>query len=472
MMRAIMAIETAPAETAEQPEKGAARVARPVTAGAALRRSTLWWLRTAAILASILAAYEVVVVLGGFIGAVLNVLLYLVFGAIISFVVGPLVDALERWARIPRTVAILLCLLGVLGVLVLLIYLAAAPTVAEAQQLAAKVPDFVHRANAEIQTIQHQLSDRGVNVNNIDFGSYLQSASTNLSSILISGVTGTVSAVVDVVIIIVVAFWLLKDGDKLRQGFLDILPASVRLNAEFAIDSIGVVIGGYVRAQLVLAIIIGSLAGVGCAVIGVPFPIVVAIAAGMFELIPIVGPFVGGAVAVLLALTVSVSLALGTVVLFIGIHIIEGYVLAPRIQARFVRLHPLVSLLALFAGIEVRGFLGAFFAVPIASLVAVYVRAFIGDVRARRPDLYATPRGDVTAERRRTAILGEFRFFNRSPAALLRAWFGRRRAAPAPTEAAGGPAADGGGPAAQDRDAESEANRTAQMEQNRPRRRR
>ncbi|HET9051315.1 MAG TPA: AI-2E family transporter [Candidatus Dormibacteraeota bacterium] len=449
-----MAIETAPrppVAPTDLHEEGAAPEPRPRTAGEALRRSTLWWVRTAAILASILAAYEVAVVLGGFVTAVLTVMLYLVFGAVISFIVSPIVDGLERWARIPRTAAILLALLGVLGVLVLLVYLAAGPTVTEAQQLAAKVPEFVSRANSEIQHIQRELSDRGINVNNVDFGSYLQSASSNLSSILISGVTGTVSAVVDVVIVLVVAFWLLKDGEKLRRGALDLVPAGLRVNAEFAVDSIGVVIGGYVRAQLVLAIIIGTLAGVGCAVIGVPFPIVVAITAGMFELIPIVGPFAGGAVAVLLALTVSLSLAVGTVILFIGIHIVEGYVLAPRIQARFVRLHPLVSLLALFAGIEVRGFLGAFFAVPIASLVAVYMRAFIGDVRARRPELYATAGADTNAERRRTAILGEFRFFKRSPAALVRAWLRRGGGGAggqpaAPAEAEGEPGETGGGP--------------------------
>ncbi|HEV2231698.1 MAG TPA: AI-2E family transporter, partial [Thermoplasmata archaeon] len=123
--------------------------------------------------------------------------------------------------------------------------------------------------------------------------------------------------------------------------------------------------------------------------------------------------------------TVSPGLALATLVLFLGIHIIEGYVLAPRIQARFVQLHPLIALLALFAGVEVAGFLGALFAVPAASLVAVYVRAAMGDIRASRPELFAVHRADHHRERRRQHLLSEFRLFSHSPFARLRARPGR-----------------------------------------------
>lgn len=404
------------------------------------RSSAWWWFRTAAICVSVLAVYEMLVVLGGFVGAVLTVFLYLVFGAVVSFLASPVVDAMERYLRIPRTVAILVTLLGGLSVIVLAIYLAASPTVTEAQQLATKVPEFIDRGGRELKQVQDQLTSHGINTSNVDLGTYARDASSRLTDLIVSGLTGTLNAIVDTFIVFVVAFWLLKDGANLRAGLLGFLPSGVRVNTEFGLDSIGVVIGGYVRAQLVLAVIIGTLAGVGCALLGVPFPIVVAISAGTFELIPIVGPFVGGAVGILLALTVSPGLALLTLFLFIGIHILEGYILAPRIQAKFVQLHPLVSLLALFAGIEVRGFLGAFFAVPVCSLVAVYLRAFVGDVRAKRPELYATHMVDTISERRRQSILGEFRLFKRSPMAIIRERLGGRpqppTTPPSPVDAA------------------------------------
>ena len=118
-------------------------------------------------------------------------------------------------------------------------------------------------------------------------------------------------------------------------------------------------------------------------------------------------------------------LMFATLALFLVIHFIEGYVLAPRIQARFVQLHPLIALLALFAGVEVAGFLGALFAVPAASLVAVYVRAAVGDIRASRPELFAVLRADALRDRRRQRLLSEFRLFSHSPLGRLRVRSGR-----------------------------------------------
>lgn len=420
-------------------QKTSGRTAADPARETAVPRSAWWWIRLAAGLLSVFLGYQLVLVFAGFLGAVLNVVLYVVFGALVAFVAGPIVDALERYGHLPRTLAILVTLVGGLALLGLAGYLVAGPIVEEARSLATQVPSLVNRAQSELDRLNSFLRAHNVPVTGIDLGASEKALTQRLTSLLLSSITGTLTAVVDVVVVVVVAFWLLKDGDRLRAGLVGLLPGRLRLDVEFALDAVGVVIGGYVRAQLLLASLIGAMAGVGCALIGVPYPLVVALAAGIFELIPIVGPFAGGAVAVLLALTVSPALCIATVALFLGIHVVEGYVLAPRIQARFVQLHPLVALLALFAGIETGGFLGALFAVPAASLVAVFVRAAVGDWRAQRPDLFAIARGDLSSERRRQRLLGEFRFFPTSPwAAVLRVGrWARRRRGPASTPTPG-----------------------------------
>ena len=421
------------AEAASAPRLAATADERPRQTAAELRRSTWWWFRAAAIAITVFVIYQLLVVFAGAIAAVLSVVLYVIFGAILSFIAGPPVDLLVRWLRLPRTLAILLVLGGGLVLLGFLGYLVVGPLAEEARSLANQVPQLVNRAQGELNRISTYLKDKNIPVSNVDLGSNESAITSRLTSVLLSSLTGTLNAVIDVVVTVVVTFWLLKDGDKLRAGFLALLPGRLRLDAEFGLDAVTVVVGGYVRAQLVLAMIIGTMAGIGSAIIGVPFPLVVAIAAGVFELIPIVGPFAGGAVALLLALTVSPGLALATVILFLGIHVVEGYVLAPRIQAKFVQLHPLIALLALFAGIETGGFLGALFAVPAASLVAVFIRAAVGDWRATRPDMFAVQRADIDNEVRRESLLGEFRLFQRSPMVRIRGLL-RRRPAPSGTE--------------------------------------
>jgi predicted PurR-regulated permease PerM len=404
----------------------------PVRAAAAgdggalkLRRSAWWWIRAAAIGLTVFLAYQVLVVLGTVFQNFFRVVLDLAFGGIVALVVGPFVDLLHHRGRLPRTLAILLVLLGGVALIIGAVYWAAGPAVSEARSLADQVPGLIQRANHELQALRDQLRGKGVDTSSLDLSASGNSVANRLSSLLLTTIGGTVNFVIDLVVTFVVAFWLLKDGDQLREGVLSLLPGRARVQAEFGFDAVGVVIGGYVRAQLFLALVIGTMAGVGCAIIGVPYPLVVAAAAGIFELIPIIGPFVGGAVALLLALTVSVNLALATVVLFIVIHVIEGYVLGPRIQAKFVQLHPLVALLAVFAGIDVGGFVGALFAVPLCSLAAVFIRAAVGDVRARSPELYATSRQDLYREERREEILGEFRLFKRSPVEMVKERLGR-----------------------------------------------
>ena len=441
---------TAPAETAEAAQMAAGRRRQPPSPGR-LRRSALGWIRAAAVAATAVLVYPLLVIAQSVARGVFSVILFVVFGAVVAFIAGPAVDALVRWVRLPRTLAILLTLGGGLVLIGLVLYLVSGPVVAEARSLASQVPGLVERVQSALNQLTSMLRKHNVPLSGLDIGGSERAISAQVSSVLLSSLTGTLGALIDMVIVFVVAFWLLKDGERLRAGLLGSLPDGPRVNAEFALDAVGVVVGGYVRAQLLLAVIIGTLAGVGCDLLGVPFPLVVGVVAGIFELIPIVGPFLGGAVALLLAATVSPVLTAATLGLFLGIHVIEGYVLAPRIQARFVQLHPLVALLALFAGVEVGGFLGALFAVPVASLAAVFLRAAISDIRASRPELYASRRGDSRRERRRQRLLSEFRLFTRSPIVrirarlrrLLRGVTGRRRATgrdgaePSPPESEG-----------------------------------
>ncbi len=380
-----------------------------------MRTSTWWWVRAAAILGSIFIAIQLLGVVRSVVDALLTVLLYVLFGAVIAFIAGPLVQASENRLHMPRTPAILLTLLAGLAIVVGIGYLIATPIVDEASQLSKQAPALIQHINDIVATVRTQLASHGIQLSGNGVGTTISSdVSSRVAGLLLNVVTSMVTILLDILVTLVVAFWMIKDGDALRAGIVNLLPGRVRGDADFGFDAFGVVVGGYVRGQLVMAALIGVMAGLGCWVVGVPFPIVVAIAAGTFELIPLVGAFVGGAVAILLALTKSPQTAVWALLLFIGIHIIEGYFLAPRIQARFVRLHPLVTLLALFAGIEVGGFLGAFVAVPLASLIAVYVRAAMGDAKSRHPEVFAEQRRDMKVERRRRRLLGEFRLFGRS----------------------------------------------------------
>ncbi len=379
-----------------------------------LRRAALQWARAAAVLLTIFLGYQLFLVLRGMTAAILSVVISVLVAIIITFLGAPLVIRLERHLRMPRALAVLLALVVGLGLMALLVWLLSGPLVTEGRGLATQAPSFVHRLDSQIATLEKQLKGHGIRINAVSFvTSKLSTLVPQLTGFVVSGVTGALGALIDAVVAIVLAFWLLKDGAELRRSFVALFPTRVARELDFGLDAFAVVIGGYVRAQLFLALVVGAMAGVGTALLGVPFPLVVALAAGVFELIPLVGPFAGGGVALLLALTKSPTLAILTLILFLGIHVVEGYLLVPRIQARFLQLHPILTLLALFAGVEAAGFLGALVAVPATSYVTVLIRAWVGDWRAQRPDLFTVSRGDSLGDIRNRRLLRSFRIFSR-----------------------------------------------------------
>ena len=383
-----------------------------------LRRSALLWGRAAAVLLAIFLAYQLFLVLRGLAEAVLTVLVCFLVAGIVAILGAPASVRAQRRLHLPATLAVLLTMLVGMGLLALVGWMVSGPLAQEGRSLAQQVPGLLHRGDVLGRSLQQQLSDHGIKINAVSFlTSKLASLAPQLTGLAVSGIAGAVGILVDVVVTLVLAFWLMRDAPRLRSGLMALLPTRVGRELDFALDAYVVVVGGYVRAQLVLAVVVGALAGVGTALLGVPFPLVIALTAGLFEMIPLVGPFAGGAVALLLALTKSPTLALFTLLLFLFIHAVEGYVLVPRIQARFVQLHPLLTLLALFAGVEVAGFLGALVSVPVASYLAVLLRSAVGDWRAQRPDLFMAARESRLETARNRRLLGTFRIFGRRPPA-------------------------------------------------------
>lgn len=374
-----------------------------------LVHSAWWWIRAAAMLATVWLAYQLLLIAHAWLLAILSVVLYVAFGAVLALVAGPAVSALTH-RRVPRPVAIALVVGGGLLVMGVVIYWVGLNLVQEVTQLSHRLPTWMRELQqAYRDDIQPLAASLGINLN-------LQSLPTGgdlagrLPALVIGGVTSALTLTVDVLIVLVSCIWLLASASDLRRGVLAYLPGRAHAAVAFGLDTIVVVFGGYVRAQLLIALMIGAMAGIGCALIGVPFPILIAVFAGLFELVPIVGPFAGGAVALLLAATSGWTLVLWTLLLFVAIHAAEGYVLAPRVQARFVRIHPYLAFLALFAGIEVGGFVGALFAVPVASMLAVFVKSAVDEYQLRHGGVSWQPDEELLARRRKQ--LEQFTFFD------------------------------------------------------------
>jgi putative heme transporter len=309
----------------------------------------------------------------------------------------PAAEHLRR-RRVPGAVAALLVLLGFFGSLVLAVRLLA-PRVSD------QIPDLVDQASEGLASIEEWLSDGPLPVD-VDLEGLQDTARGALQDFADDGAfeqgIGAAVMVVDfltaVVLMIVIVFFVLKDGGRLWRGVADLLPARHRATVDEAAGRIWWTLGAYFRGQLLVALVDAVFIGLGLWLLGVPLALPLAVLVFFGGLFPIVGAFVTGLLAVLVALA---SEGLTTALLVLGLVVLvqqaESNLLEPIILSKVIALHPLVIILSITAGVLSFGILGAFLAVPIAASVARVVDMARGRTPAAGPGSEGADPGDEKA---------------------------------------------------------------------------
>ena len=198
----------------------------------------------------------------------------------------------------------------------------------------------------------------------------------------IGGTVSTVIAVLaNVVIVITVAIFLALDPRLYVRGILHLVPLDARPRAAEILDALGQALWRWLLGQGLAMTFVGVLAAVGLWLIGVPLALALGVIAGLLDFIPYVGPWLGAAPAVLLALAQGPTEAIWTAVLFVVIQQIEGNILIPVIQKRASSLPPVLTVLAVVVFGVLFGFMGVFLATPLLLVVIVLVRMiYVEDV--------------------------------------------------------------------------------------------
>lgn len=198
----------------------------------------------------------------------------------------------------------------------------------------------------------------------------------------IGGTVSTVIAVLaNVVIVITVAIFLALDPQLYTRGILHLIPLDARPRAAEILEALGQALWRWLLGQGLAMTFVGVMAAVGLWLIGVPLALALGVIAGLLDFIPYVGPWLGAAPAVLLALVQGPTEAIWTVILFVVIQQIEGNVLIPVIQKRASSLPPVLTILAVVTFGVLFGFMGVFMATPLLLVLIVLVRMiYVEDV--------------------------------------------------------------------------------------------
>jgi predicted PurR-regulated permease PerM len=301
----------------------------------------------------------------------------------------PPVDRLQR-VGLPRLVAVWLVLLASIGVLSGVVVLMA-PTISD------QFADLGPTVQEGIEEVENWLVEGPLDLSREEIERYrteiveqVQASGGSIASGVLAGAILAGEVVAGILLMLVLVFFFVKDGDKMCRFALD----QVREENQALLRGLGrrvwTTIGGYLRGTALVALVDGVIIGIGLWIIGVPLVIPLSLLVFFGGFFPLVGAVVTGAVAVLVAL---VSGGPGDALLVLGVVVIvqqvESDVLAPLVLGRAVRLHPVVIIGALTAGVVIGGLIGAFLAVPVAA-VAVAVAS---ELKARGIIGPGTPAG-------------------------------------------------------------------------------
>ena len=188
---------------------------------------------------------------------------------------------------------------------------------------------------------------------------------------MIGAISGFVGGVFGLLTILILAFYLLLDSRTLFRNFVSLFPKAERERVEDVCRRISTKVSAWLAGQLLLAAIIGTTAAFGLWLLGVPYFYVLALIAGLGEMIPVVGPILSAIPAILVALTVSPATALFVSIFFLAQQQLENHILVPKIMERQVGISAGFVIIALLIGGSLLGIVGAILAVPTAAILQV-----------------------------------------------------------------------------------------------------
>ncbi len=338
-----------------------------------LKRERL--LRLAAVIAIILTSLLVLI-------KVDDLLVSFVLAFVINYMVGPFINWLER-LQVQRSLAVLV-IFSLSGILIFLgVYLVVPLIVDQLQQLLHEAPKLQADFLALIVKTEHHFKVF-FRTNDINFSKAINAWLLDKSSELSTVVPSIISHSFTVLLLSpLFAFFMLQDGRTTSRALLSLVPNNLFELALNLFHQINEQVGGFIRARFLEAAIVGAVVWVGLLAISFPYATLLAIVAAVTNLIPYIGPIIGAAPAVAIAIIspdahladpIGLNVLIVSSVYFVA-QLIDMLIIIPLVVAKIVNLHPALVIIVIIIGAQIMGVLGMMISIPVASVIKVTLTA-------------------------------------------------------------------------------------------------
>lgn len=305
-----------------------------------------------------------------FIYYIREIVIQLFAALIVVSIINPFVVKLSK-IKIPKAVSILISYVFVFGILGLAIGSILPPLVEQTTNLANNLPLFVEKTNLS-------------SFINEDAVKEVISQLSSLPGQIIKVGISLFGNILSILTVLIFAFYILLIRDRLDEN-LEMLFGSV--NAKRFVEILNKVeskLGGWSRGQLLLMLIIGVITYVGLLILGIPYALPLALLAGIFEIVPFIGPIIAAIPAVILGFSISPFLGFATLALTVLIQQLENYVFVPKIMEKSTGVSPIIVLIALAIGYKLAGITGTIISVPVVIIIQTLIQYIYSGLSASR----------------------------------------------------------------------------------------
>jgi predicted PurR-regulated permease PerM len=315
----------------------------------------------------------------------------IIISGFLFFMLNPLVQRLHKW-KVPKVVAILLIYAAVIGVVVLAVGNLVPMISKQIAALVNDMPTYVEKTEAFFNRMSETQEFKWIAtqdyVTQEEIIKRIAEYANTLPNRITSSITGILGVVTNIAITIVTVpfllFYMMKDGDKFPSAIARFFPAAYREEGIKTLKETANTLSSYIQGQITVALFVGTLSLIGYLIIDLPYALVMALIVAVTNIIPYVGPFLGGAPAVIVALFDSPGKAILVVIVIVVAQQIEGNVLSPLILGKSLNTHPATIIILLLVAGNLAGILGMILAVPTYAVAKTIVVNTVKFLRTRK----------------------------------------------------------------------------------------
>jgi len=338
------------------------------------RTDTGPWLRILVVLLIVIAALYLASVLWQLGVQFADIILIFFLAWLLAFTLSPIARFIDRHPRVAWGQAVGLVYVGLLLVVVLGGVLFLPVAAGQLQQIGGALPTYAEGLPDVFRRVQDWLDARSIPLElNTLYQPLIgraESIGTAIAQNALGLAQGIALVIFDMVLILILSFYIMLDGERFTQGFIATLPLRYRANARFFLDSIDRTFGGFIRGSAIMALVYGIGTAFVMWIQGLPFVLPVSAFAGLVVIIPFIGSFIAIIPPIFLAaLTGDVTKLVVVLILLLILQQIVLNVVAPKLLAEHVGLHPLFVFLAILLGAKVAGIWGVLFGVPVMAVI-------------------------------------------------------------------------------------------------------